>query len=190
MFFLERGVFKSYISWLLELLSKDRGIRAYTMHVGFPVSLAFCGEKRCTADIFSSFFEELFEERIKILDEIAKDYPIAIENAGGFHRRDLRAILLQTENIKFTMDIGHLESVPTELKEEEFSFFEKMKNRIINVHVHDNRGNADEHLPLGEGSIDFNFYREFIKDIDPYLIVEVRPVDKAIWSYKRLVELF
>jgi len=56
------------------------------------------------------------------------------------------------ENVgcKLTFDVGHANTIG---KIEDFT---KLLDRfIINVHLHDNDGKADEHLPIGKGNIDF-----------------------------------
>jgi len=34
-------------------------------------------------------------------------------------------------------------------------FLNKVKNKLVHIHMHDNHGVWDEHLPLGQGAIDY-----------------------------------
>ncbi len=191
-FILEEEVFKAYISHLERLFKAniDKKVKLYTIHLGNPTPLAFCGEKRYVSDIFYEFFKDMLEKRIKILDELAENYPLAVENAGGFHKDEVRKILKKTENLKFTMDIGHLESVGEETKKKELAFFKKMRKRIVNIHLHDNHKLQDEHLPIGKGKINFFLYKDFILHQDPYIIIEVRPVHDAMRSLGTFKQMF
>lgn len=60
-------------------------------------------------------------------------------------------------DLGITLDIGHGELLSPE--NTAYGFIETFSNRIRHVHIHDNRGGnspADDlHLPLGEGSINF-----------------------------------
>lgn len=42
-----------------------------------------------------------------------------------------------------------------------------IQNRLFHLHLHDNHGSADEHLPLGEGSIDFTPLHRILPQLSP-----------------------
>jgi sugar phosphate isomerase/epimerase len=52
--------------------------------------------------------------------------------------------------VKFCFDTGH-----AHIEGGVSAGFELMRERAVTVHVHDNHGEKDEHLPPGEGSIDW-----------------------------------
>lgn len=58
--------------------------------------------------------------------------------------------LVENVGCKLTFDIGHANTVG---KIEDFT--KLLDKFIVNVHLHDNNGREDEHLPIGKGSIDF-----------------------------------
>jgi sugar phosphate isomerase/epimerase len=68
--------------------------------------------------------------------------------------------------------------------------------RIVHVHIHDNHGDADEHLVPGEGSIKFGPIVDEIKKIgyEGFVIVELFEPTKAVESarigLKRVREMF
>ena len=64
--------------------------------------------------------------------------------------------LIENVGCKLTFDIGHANTIG---KIEDFT--KLLDKFIVNVHLHDNDGKADEHLPIGKGSI--NFVRLFKK---------------------------
>jgi sugar phosphate isomerase/epimerase len=58
--------------------------------------------------------------------------------------------LVENVGCKLTFDTGHANTIGR------IDDFTKLLGRfIVNVHVHDNDGNEDEHLAVGKGSIDF-----------------------------------
>jgi len=78
---------------------------------------------------------------------------------------------------KVCLDTGHINAFADADMEGYPPFEEWVKAfgpDIAEVHLHDNSGNADEHLPLGEGSIDFNRFFTLLKDYakDPVYTIE------------------
>jgi len=61
-------------------------------------------------------------------------------------------LLRMTEGteIGICLDVGHANTTGN------LDEFLAMLPHIRNIHIHDNRGERDEHLPLGEGGIDFD----------------------------------
>jgi len=58
--------------------------------------------------------------------------------------------LIENVGCKLTFDIGHANTIG------KIENFTKLLHKFIaNVHLHDNNGREDEHLPIGKGSIDF-----------------------------------
>lgn len=44
-------------------------------------------------------------------------------------------------------------------------FLSAFQDRITHVHLHDNHGKRDEHLPLGKGSVDFEYIAKTLRKI-------------------------
>ena len=53
--------------------------------------------------------------------------------------------------VKVCLDIGHVNVFSTKTLKD---WMDKLKDKIVEVHLHDNHGDSDDHLALGEGSID------------------------------------
>jgi sugar phosphate isomerase/epimerase len=74
-------------------------------------------------------------------------------------------------------DIGHANVVG-----DIDNFLENIK-RFLNVHIHDNNGHRDEHLVLGEGSIDIpNFVDLLVKQYSGSVIIECNNIEEGIMS--------
>ncbi|MCD6530027.1 sugar phosphate isomerase/epimerase [Candidatus Bathyarchaeota archaeon] len=66
--------------------------------------------------------------------------------------------LIRDLDCKLTFDIGHANTLG-----EIQSFLECLCEEIVNVHLHDNDGVSDSHLPLGEGGIDYSSILDSLK---------------------------
>lgn len=100
------------------------------------------------------------------LQEIADAYPkviFGLENLVYPHElyrfpREMLELISRVNrpNIGMTLDIGHGSTVG----QNAVAFLGEVYEKVRHVHMHDNHGVWDEHLPLGKGNID---YRAFSK---------------------------
>jgi sugar phosphate isomerase/epimerase len=81
---------------------------------------------------------------------------VMVENMGGaFGTPDELAPLVDAApNVRFHLDLGHANIRPYGQPPRAPALIEAFAGRIAHVHVHDNKGRYDEHLPLGVGSVD------------------------------------
>ncbi len=54
-------------------------------------------------------------------------------------------------------------------------WFKTLGPYVAEVHMHDNKGGADEHLPIGEGSIDFRLFLSLIREHCPCPVLTIEP---------------
>lgn len=87
---------------------------------------------------------------------------IAIENIFEKEPSTLRDLLEEVNDPAFRhcFDAGHWNMFTTVTMEE---WFAELGPFIAESHIHDNHGQIDEHLPLGEGEIDFDQLFELLK---------------------------
>ncbi len=82
-------------------------------------------------------------------------------------------------------DMGH-----ANITDDPAKFAKKIKNKIKHVHVHDNNGKEDEHLPLGKGNIDyedvFNVIGDNYYSYEPR-ITNINSVNETLAILRRLV---
>lgn len=83
-------------------------------------------------------------------------------------------------NLGLTLDIGHA-NLTGNLEE-----YLQRKEYIISVHAHDNFGFSDEHLPLGEGKIDWSHVYDRLKDLDCPITLEHRTLEEGVQSLRYL----
>ncbi len=69
----------------------------------------------------------------------------------------LRAFVDETRltGLRFNFDIGHANLGEEQAGERIANAFEPMRELVVSVHLHDNHGEKDEHLPPYDGSIDW-----------------------------------
>ena len=87
---------------------------------------------------------------------------------------------VDSPNFRFCFDTGHyfvFGKTPLPL------WFDLLGEFIVEVHLHDNDGARDDHLPLGEGEMDFSEFFDLLERINPRPILAVEPHDEAhLWS--------
>ena len=137
----------------------------------------------------------LTRESLEMLTREANDNSmlIALENMP-----DMRFTTGQTakEMLEFMdglemgmcFDIGHAHTTG------QMSEMMALKEKFINVHIHDNNGDKDSHLALGEGTIDFSVLKELAGYKGNYIIEAKRPnIEEALASknsLEKVLELY
>jgi sugar phosphate isomerase/epimerase len=82
---------------------------------------------------------------------------LMVENMGGGFGtpEELAPLVDAAPNVRFHLDIGHANVRPYGQPNRLAPLLEAFGDRIAHVHVHDNKGRYDEHLPLGVGTVDW-----------------------------------
>ncbi len=86
--------------------------------------------------------------------------------------------------LKIVVDIGHANTFDININ----NYIKKVGNYLIGLHLHDNLGNRDEHLPLGKGSINKDVFALCLKQNVP-AILELNSLDDINTSLKFLKKL-
>lgn len=82
---------------------------------------------------------------------------------GAFYEADEYDLLFERyPAMQMTLDIGHAHIGDVDDRRIK-QFAERFAPRINHLHISDNAGTADEHLPPGDGSIDFQWLVQFLK---------------------------
>ena len=90
---------------------------------------------------------------------------------------------LERENAGLTLDVGHANTNGN------IDGFLSDLSRVIHVHLHDNMGKSDEHLPLGKGNVN---WKKVVRKLDGYkgrAVTEARTVEEGAASLKFLKSL-
>jgi sugar phosphate isomerase/epimerase len=96
---------------------------------------------------------------------------IAMENIFEKEPSTLRELLEAVDDpcFRHCFDVGHWNMFTTVRMEE---WFAELGPFVAECHIHDNHGHADEHLPLGEGEIDFDLLFGLLRHYAP----------EAVWT--------
>lgn len=113
--------------------------------------------------------EELMVRAVKDLADYAPDLLIGLENLVYPHEmyrspEELAELIKKVNrtNVGLTLDVGHAVTCGYDPAD----FFNLLSDDIFHVHLHDNNGVIDQHLPLGQGIIDYVAVIQSLKRLD------------------------
>lgn len=115
-------------------------------------------------------FLQNFTDAMKELTQFAatRKVSLMLENAPPENRAPLECVecfshvMKSVPALSFHLDVGHafIENHMKGVRD----YIDAFGDRMAHVHIHDNHGEHDEHLPLGEGKIDFRKVVRFLKE--------------------------
>lgn len=105
------------------------------------------------------------------------------------HLNNIRQILSLNPEIDFHVDIGHLHL----WGRDPIQYLKEFKDRVGHIHMHDNDGVSDLHLPIGVGKIDWEPLIRLLKSFyDGTITLEIfsRDKDYVLMSKQKLLKLW
>ncbi|MHB1398522.1 MAG: sugar phosphate isomerase/epimerase family protein [Trichloromonadaceae bacterium] len=123
------------------------GARLMVVHPGFD-RWRYQGLEQLWLEASSRFWQPLLPQAA------GQNCLLALENIFDHQPEPLATLLEQLNSpwLVHCFDVGHWQLFSrTPLAD----WFHRLGPRIAHLHLHDNRGDADAHLPVGAGSIDF-----------------------------------
>jgi sugar phosphate isomerase/epimerase len=169
------AIIRRYILFSHEIQS-----RALVVHANWPASL-FTPEEGIRFQT----------ESLRQITRFAAQYHVGILyeslNTRFDSMENIRTILAQNPDIGFHADIGHLNL----WGREPITCLKAFKDRLSHIHMHDNNGEADLHLPIGTGNIDWDKLIAALKTFyDGTITLEIFSEDKdyVLLSKKKLSE--
>lgn len=124
------------------------------------------------------------KKSLRTLDRVMSEYGIrlALENMPNLpfmlgRTSDELSALVEGTELGVCFDLGHANTVG-----DIDSFVDSLGSRFINVHVHDNRGKTDEHLTIGEGTVDFEAVLKKMGAYRGNYVIESRDFPSALES--------
>ncbi|VUT27488.1 MAG: sugar phosphate isomerase/epimerase [Candidatus Syntrophoarchaeum sp. GoM_oil] len=126
------------------------------------------------------------KESLGKMPELAEEYgvTITIENQPNHDYLLFKTpdALSELDGLGFTLDVGHANTVGV--------LYEFLKCDITHLHVHDNNGESDEHLAIGEGNIDFEKVVKATSNDGITKTLELRNEEDINASFNRLKDLY
>ncbi len=186
---------------------KELNINYYSVHSGFKKTFKFNNE--ILVDGKNNFIEESIFDNIKWFYNNYPNYKIALENLfpNGDNKNccfmmslsDIISVLDKNKKIYLLFDLGHLK-----VSAKYFNFdymdavdliFSKYSNRILEIHLSENRGLKDEHLEVLSNSLQYEIvkkYKNLILENSINLVIESRinNIDILRESYSLFNKIF
>lgn len=166
------------------------GSTFYTIHAGFHRTYAFDGERLINPTGDNHTLDEILGN----LDWFYSTFPhmgLALENLypndGNtgccfmMRPEDISELLRMEPRVGLLLDLGHLKVAGTLLGFDyavaAHDIMREFGDRLVEVHVSENRGTMDDHLPITEGSYQYEFlaiHANTIKQAGTHISLEVR----------------
>ena len=131
---------------------------------------------------------EKAKRSIRTIDRLMNEFSVTacVENMPSFKYMLGRTAeemfrLVDGTDMKICFDIGHANT--TNQTDE---MMDLLGDRIKNIHIHDNKGDNDDHMTIGDGNIDFPKVLKRLTEYKGNYIIEARSLDSAVVSRDRL----
>jgi len=149
-----------------------------TVHASWPTSMFSAAEGI-----------EWQSESLTLLEAAAREAGVGLmfEPVGSPHesREHLEILFARHPQVRFHLDVGHFNLN----QRNPLEFARAFASRLVHVHLHDNDGSKDQHLPPGTGRIDWATFIPGLKSIyDGTITLEVFVNERAYIKLAR--ELF
>jgi sugar phosphate isomerase/epimerase len=153
-------------AWIKEAIREIRIARklgVYLINFHANINGMFYGEKR----------KIVLDNLIKSLREVVShanrsNVTVMLENtplSNGIHNVDeFKYIIDNVPNLFVHLDIPH--AFTSGGMKSVIDYIQTFRDKITHIHWHDNHGKRDEHLPIGDGSIDHQKAVNELKDIN------------------------
>jgi len=117
------------------------------------------------------------------IENCPEPFPFLLRSVTDFCR--FYAELGETD-IGLTLDVGHANT-----NNQIYEFIDEFPERIVHTHLHDNRGDFDNHLGIGDGNIDWPRVIKAFKSIDykrTLLIEAEKNVEESLRKLRTLID--
>jgi sugar phosphate isomerase/epimerase len=124
----------------------------------------------------------------EILQGAGKDLPVMIENIFEEEPSTLIELFghFKDKELYYCFDSGHFNLFSKVSLEE---WLTPLREKIREMHLHDNHGTSDEHLPIGMGTFPFRELKTFVKVLGNMIYTsEIHGEARAVEGIKKLKE--
>jgi len=173
----------AHTSWWIDISSPYKLVReAWIQETKRKIKVAhsldikvinFHTHSRAIDSFHKKYEKEILENFCRGLKELVDygkkyDSEIILENATEKGEitdfRLIKRIVEKVPGVKIHLDIGHA-FICGGMKNVR-KFFDTFGKRIVHIHMHDNHGKYDEHLPIGWGKINYNSVVRMLRKIN------------------------
>jgi sugar phosphate isomerase/epimerase len=175
-------------------LSQERLLRAleFGEALGARVGVLHTGQVPLRHPLALALAREALEETLSLL--ASSPFPVALENLALEEAdllrgpEELGALLSRFPGLGFCLDVGHalVELGP----KGPLLYWEALRERLLHLHLHDNHGRRDDHLPVGAGSVPWERLAPLLKGFSGTAALEVSGREEGVrGSVRRLQTL-
>ncbi len=130
---------------------------------------------------FGGSEQEWLDNSVATWTEVLKEsgeIPLMIENIFEENPSTIVALLEQfaEKNLWFCFDTGHFNLFTTLSLGE---WLAPLREKLRELHIHDNHGKSDEHLPVGRGMFPFRELKGLLKGLDGLLFTAETPDESS-----------
>ncbi|WP_205387575.1 sugar phosphate isomerase/epimerase family protein [Thermus caldifontis] len=161
----------------VRALAEERLKRAleFGEALGAKVGVLHTGQVPVRHPMALSLAREALEKTLSSL--LPLPFPVALENLALSEEdllrgpEELKALLERFPQYGFCLDVGHalVELGP----QGPFLYWEALGNRLLHLHLHDNHGQRDDHLPVGTGRVPWERLAPYLKAFPGTAALEV-----------------
>lgn len=136
-------------------------------------------EKRFDGDV-SLWLSQSLKTWTQVVAEAEKTgLTITVENTFEYGPAEMKLLIEEvgSDNFGVCLDAGHINAFSRAGMDEWFS---GIGAYVKEVHIHDNSGTRDEHLPIGDGNIDFNRFFGLVGEFSPEAVYTIEPHGEGV----------
>lgn len=140
------------------------------------------GYLSCTGKLVPDKIWQLQKEAMREVGKTATEYGVVacLENMPDIHDflcrypEEIEGIIEGIEGVSMTIDFGHAHTMG------KVNDFMKVIRSASHIHIHDNHGQSDEHLAIGDGTVDWKRLAPvLIREYTGVVVVEGRSIPEA-----------
>jgi sugar phosphate isomerase/epimerase len=140
-------------------------------------------------DIYFSYYRDVLMENLFHLTRVSGRVLITVENSDfiDIAIEALSDMFQRGTDLFLALDWAKLHRTDLAPDDAQLTFFQKHRERIRDLHLHDRDANGRTHLAPGQGSLNFrSLFEKFYED-SQWLTIEVRPFAEAVRARERFL---
>lgn len=147
------------------------------------------GYLSCTGKLVPEKTWQLQKEAMREVGKAATEYGVVacLENMPDIHDflcrypEEISGIIEEIEGVSMTIDFGHANTMG------KVNDFIKVIPSASHIHIHDNHGKSDEHLAIGDGTVDWKkVSKGILSNYQGVVVVEGRSIPDAKRSLNQI----
>jgi sugar phosphate isomerase/epimerase len=158
---------RGWIEEARDMIRVASQLKLDLLNFHFYGKLGRVGATQASREVFLDNFSDAMSELCKFgkskrIALMLENVPVGDHGTGGIG--SYSRVMENVPQLNCHLDIAHafIEGGMGRIK----SYLNRFYPRLIHIHIHDNHGELDEHLPLGSGMIDFRKVVKWLKEID------------------------